>query len=407
MVQVKTVLFTWEIGQGFGHVMPLLPIARELKAQEHRIVFALRDVRAAGALLKAEGFTVLQAPTHPDQFFPAGGPQPQTMADILEIFGFSSTKNLSGLVAAWEGLFSVCCPDVVVASYAPLSLLCARKAGIPTVLMALPFELPSQAHPSPVIRTGKNPNNSSVDDRVVATVNKVFGVRAINTVYEIFKADKTFIMSFPELDFLHSRLQVEYCGSFFVSDVGVDPLWPSRDGKRVFAYLHTALPNIDALRLAIINSPYSYSIFLRGADAELISNWQAPNVCVTSNVAKLSMALPSCDAVLSYGGNGFVSACLLAGKPLVFFVRDLECYLTARQVVKLGAGILPQPQSANGVIAALVQVLQETSYKTAANNFAASQLLQCSSKAVKTVIDAILRLIFTNVDEVPVADEIG
>lgn len=407
MVQAKTVLFTWEIGQGFGHVMPLLPIARELKAQGHRIVFALRDVRAAGALLKAEGFTVMQAPTHPDQFFPASGPQPQTMADILEIFGFASGKNLSGLVAAWEGLFSVCCPDVVVASYAPLSLLCSRNAGIPTVLMALPFELPSPAHPSPVIRTSNSPNSSLVDDRVVATVNKVFGVQAINTIHEIFTANKTFIMSFEELDFLHPRQKVEYCGSFFVTDVGVSPQWPNRDGKRIFAYLNTELPNLDALRLAIVDSPYSYCIMLRGADAKLITKWQAENVCVSSDVTKLSMALPSCDAVLSYGGHGFVSACLLAGKPMVFFVRNLESYLTARQVGKLGAGILPRPQSTDGVVAALAQVLQETSYKTAAENFAKSKLMQSSSSAVKTVTDAIVSAMFSRAAAELVSDVIG
>jgi hypothetical protein len=72
----RTVLFTWEIGQGFGHVLPLLPVARELKSRGCNVIFALRDVRGAGALLKREEFTVLQAPTHPDQFFPARGPQP-------------------------------------------------------------------------------------------------------------------------------------------------------------------------------------------------------------------------------------------------------------------------------------------------------------------------------------------
>jgi UDP:flavonoid glycosyltransferase YjiC (YdhE family) len=392
-VQAKTVLFTWEIGQGFGHVMPLLPVARELKAQGHRVTFALRDVRAAGALLKAEGFTVLQAPTHPDQFFPANGPQPQTMADILEIFGFASGKNLSGMVAAWEGLFSVCRPDVVVASYAPLSLLCARHAGIPTVLMALPFELPSPAHPSLVIRTGKTPNSSATDDRVISTVNKVFGLQAVNTIYEIFKADKTFIMSFPELDFLYPRQQVEYCGSFFVTDVGASPQWPSREGKRIFAYLNTGLHDLDSLRNQIQASQHSYCIFLRGADASLIAKWLAPNVYVSGDVVMLDEALAGCDAVLSYGGNGFVSASLLAGKPLVFYVRDLEAYLTARQVAKMGAGLLPQPQTAFGVLSGLDQVLNESSYKNAGENFAQLQLARHAPKAAKVVAGAILKTV--------------
>lgn len=394
MVPAKTVLFTWEIGQGFGHVMPMLPIARGLKALGHRVFFALRDVRAAGVLLKAESFTVLQAPSHPDQFFPANGPQPQTMADILEIFGFSSSKNLSGLAAAWEGLFSVCCPDVVVASYAPLSLLCARNAGISTVLLALPFELPAPAHPSLVIRTGNSPMNALADDRVILAVNKVFGTISINTVHEIFKADTTFIMSFPELDYLYPRQQGEYCGSFFVTDVGSSPQWPNHDGQRIFAYLHTGLPNLEQLRLAIHGSPHSYCIFFRGANLNLIAHWQASNVFVSNDVVRLNEVLHLCDAVLSYGGHGFVSACLLAGKPLVFFVRDLESFLTAGQVVKLGAGILPQPQSAGGIVNALTLVLQDKAYQDAAADFAQSKRSQNSSDAAKIVIDKVSKAMF-------------
>ena len=371
--------------------MPLLPIARELKERGHRVTFALRDVRAAGALLKAEGFTVLQAPTHPDQFFPANGPQPQTMADILTIFGFASNNHLKGLIAAWEGLISVCCPDVVVASYAPLSLLCARKATIPTVLMALPFELPSQTHPSPNIRTGKTPENRVADERVISAVNQAIGGNAISTVHDIFRADKTFLMSYPELDMLNPREQVEYCGSFFISDVGISPQWPIQAGKRVFAYLHADLPSLDSLRLAIQSSPYSYSIVLRGADTSLVSKWQAPNVCVSAKLVRLDHSLPACDAVLTYGGNGFASACLMAGKPMVFFVRDLESYLTARQVARLGAGILPQPQSASTVMAALEHVLQTPIYTTSASNFAQSKLSETGLNPTKVVAEAVIK----------------
>lgn len=402
---LKSVLFTWEIGQGFGHVMPLLPIARELKARGHRIAFALRDVRAAGALLKAEGFTVIQAPTHPDQFFPANGPQPQTMADILEIFGFASSRNLSGLVAAWEGLFSLCSPDVVVASYAPLSLLCAGSAGIPTVLMALPFELPSSTHPSPVIRTGKTPNTTAADDRVISNVNKVFGLQSVSTIHEIFKADKTFIMSFPELDSLYPRPQVEYCESFFVTDVGVSPKWPSRQGKRIFAYLNSELPNLEALRSAIHNSIHSYCIVLRGASDTLIEKWRAVNVCVSAEVIKLNTALPQCDAVLTYGGHGLVSACLLAGKPMTFLIRDLEPYLNAMQVVKIGAGVMPQPQTIASIMTGLDQILQNPSFKNAAVNFAQSRssvpLLQLSKLVADRIERTMARQTATELSSAP------
>jgi len=389
----KSILLTWEIGQGFGHVLPLLPIAREFKAQGHHVLFALRDVRQAGALLKEEGFTVLQAPSHPDQFFPARGPQPQTMADILKIFGFTSKSVLSGLVAAWQGLFAVCKPDVVIASYAPLSLLCARQAGIPAILMALPFELPASAHPSPPLRAGGPVPDGQVDERIIQTVNTVFSENLVESVHGIFHATKVFLMSFPELDAFGPRENAEYCGNLFVTDVGRAPVWPkSGTSYKVFAYLNASLPDLAGLREKIHASPHSYCIFLRGADESILREWQSPNVVATSEAVCLNQAFQDCHAVLSYGGAGFISASLLAGKPIVFYVRNLEAYLSARQVARLGAGILPTPQSPSAAMTGLDQILSNESFAEAAQLFARKHKGHSVQEAANKIVAATLQI---------------
>ena len=364
-----TVLFTWEIGHGFGHVMPVMPVARTLQSQGHRVIFALRDVRAAGALLRGMGFTVLQAPAHPDRFFPADGPQPQTMADILTIFGFASQQHLSGLVAAWRGLLGLCQPDAIVASYAPLSLLCARLIGIPAVLMALPFELPARQHPSPLLRTGLSPRSAAVDDRVIATVNAVMGVDYVSSVYDVFKADATYLMSFPELDAFGPR-ETNYCGSFVVTDTGIEAQWPQGPGQKVLVYLRANRPNLEAIRQALHASALRYCVVIGNAREALLATWQAPNVWATAEVVRIDHALERCDAVLSSGGNGFLSASLLAGKPIVCHTQDLEPYLTAQQVVNMGAGILPYPATAKNIMQSIYKVLKHPQYTEAAAQFA-------------------------------------
>ena len=171
----RTALLTWEIGLGFGHIMPMLPMARELKLRGWRVVFALRDVREAGAMLKSEGFAVLQAPFHPDRLIPRHQPQPQSMADVLALFGFANERHLSGLHHAWQGLLDALRPDLLIASYAPLSLLCARQRGISTLLLALPFELPPAQHPLPAFRNPAQAMNGATDEKIIQTVNRQAG----------------------------------------------------------------------------------------------------------------------------------------------------------------------------------------------------------------------------------------
>ncbi len=349
--------------------MPMLPVARALQAQGHRVIFALRDVRAAGALLQGMGFTVLQAPAHPDRFFPATEPQPQTMADILAAFGFASQQHLSGLVAAWRGLFNLCQPGAVVASYAPLSLLCARHIGIPTVLLALPFELPINLHPSPLLRTGLPPPSAAVDDRVIANVNAVMVADCVGSVYDVFKADATYLMSFAELDAFGPR-ELNYCGSFVVTDTGIEAPWPPGPGRKVLVYLNAALPNLDALRQALQASAHRYCVVLGNVSADELARWQAPNMWATADVVRFDHALAQCDAVLSSGGNGFISASLLAGKPIVCHTQNLEPTLTARQVVKLGAGLLPRPATAQHILQSIHKVLEQPQFAGAAAQFA-------------------------------------
>lgn len=124
---MSSIVFTWEIGQGYGHVMPLLAVARALKGQGHTVSFALRDVRGVGHALAGEGFGVMQAPYHPDRFIKAEEDQPRSMADVLTLFGFGDLRHLQGLQAAWFSLLSQCQADW---QRPPCCRCCARAPGL-------------------------------------------------------------------------------------------------------------------------------------------------------------------------------------------------------------------------------------------------------------------------------------
>lgn len=348
----------------------LLKIARELKKQGGRIVFALRDVRDAGKLISEEGMEVIQAPTHPDKFFPANAPQPQTMADILMIFGFADAKHLSGLLAAWQSVFDLVKPDLVLANYAPLSLLAARLAGIPIAKVCIPFEVPPSIHPAPPFRPTKGPNLGTSDATVISTVNTVFGPDTISAVHQIFESNKTFFVTFEELDYFGPRTNATYLGALFSEDEGDAAQWRgSGTAKRVFGYLNPGLPGFESLRLALQASPHNYSIVLRDVDENEVKRWNSGNVVATNKHVNLQSAIDACDAVVSHGGLGFTTAALLAGKPLVFHVRQFEQLLTASQVTKLGAGLHKQTRDVQTTLSALDQVLSTPRFTEIAQVF--------------------------------------
>ena len=48
-------LFAWELGGDYGHLARLLPVALELRARGHEVVFAVRDLMGAEKLLTPHG----------------------------------------------------------------------------------------------------------------------------------------------------------------------------------------------------------------------------------------------------------------------------------------------------------------------------------------------------------------
>lgn len=344
------VLFTWELGQNSGHVLPALPILQQLKAQGHEVVLALRDVRTLPALLVPYGFKVLQAPAHPDVMLDPTGPQPQTMADILVVFGFGSPTVLGGLVHAWNQLMDLVQPDVLIASYAPLSLLVARSRGLRTNLLALPFELPPKQHPLPPFRPGTAPPEAPQDEKIVATVNEVFSEApiplGIGQVHEIFAADWTGVMAFREFDY-HVRENVEYLGAMYPPELPstTEPEWSvhptGKDRPRVFVHLHPMLPQFEAIRRELPMIDASFFVVIADAPMEVVNSWHGGNIRATSRRVGLAQILRQTDAVLCYGGLSTVLASAMAGKPMIFVPRDLEQILTSLRAAAQGLGAFP------------------------------------------------------------------
>ncbi len=378
----RRVLFTWELGQNSGHVLPALRLLQELRAQGCEVFVALREVQSLAVLLRSYGFVVLQAPAAADVLLRPSDPQPRSLADVLALVGFASPATLANLLAAWHDLFDLVHPDVVVASYAPLSLLLARLRGLRTALLAFPMELPTRQSPLPALRPGDPRPPTGADAVVVGSLREALrqaGPAAqppIEAVHQLFDADIRVLTTLPEFDFVPRTMARDgpyvYAGATAPPDLlGAEPAaWPTAPGPRVFATLHARLPHIERIRQELRAAPFSTLLVLADASAQERQRWASPSLRVVSRRVGLQNALAHADALLCYAGHSTVCAAAVAGKPMVLVPRDFEQTMTALHAVRHGLAAVPRWDTPHPIATALASLLGDPRLARARTAFA-------------------------------------
>ena len=121
---MATVLFTWELGAGLGHMLPMLRPFEALVRRGHRVYVALRELSRAAAVFGRSGAMYLQAP------FRSSGrnhyPHTASFAHVMANVGFGDEGELYGLACAWRNLMQFVRPDVIVFDHSPTALLASR-----------------------------------------------------------------------------------------------------------------------------------------------------------------------------------------------------------------------------------------------------------------------------------------
>ena len=108
---------------------------------------------------------------------------------------------------------------------------------------------------------------------------------------------------------------------------------------------------------------------------------------------RLDQALAECDAVFNFGGAGLNSASLLAGKPVVNCLHQLEASLNAQQVARLGAGLIVRSPTPQAILQALQLVTTEPQFAQAARHFANRYPHHSPEQASKGIVAQALRLV--------------
>jgi len=368
------VLLTWELGAGLGHLVPLAAMGRELTQAGHECAYALRDLGHAHVLLDVPRTRLYQAPLLlPER---RGGEIAWTYADILANIGYRDPAPLTGLLAAWRGIYANFKPDLIVFDHAPTAQAAARGLNIPTVLLARSgFTIPPAITPMPRVRSGNSNGGSRAQDleretavtRVLNAAFESLDIPPLECVGQLFDAGARILLSVPELDAYGPRDNVEYWGPLETAG-GAPPEWPTTNGPKIFAYLR-AFQTRPALLDALRASGASVVAHISGMEPAECAQQSSNTMKISPQIIDVRRALAECDLVVTHGGS-LVASALVAGKPLLMLPLHLEQQLTASAVETLGAGLSAPRLLPEGMRNKLDRLLREPAFGAAARAFA-------------------------------------
>jgi len=391
------ILFTWELGGGLGHLLPIRQLCDHLS--NHEVYFAARDLQFTQQIFAGSDVKILVAPAiqHTAQDAIAS---PRCFSHILFNCGFGNQETLYSLVNSWRNYYDLIQPDVVVFDHSPAALLASRDQAFKKVNMGSGFFCPPIQHPfGPFF-----PDSISADDlnefvenesKVLAIANTVLAhshTEPLNVLSDLYRdIDKSLLMTWPEFDhFPHGRND-EYLGVRSAGK-GKKPQWPQLPGKRIYAYLRP-FDYLESVLKSIRASNQPTIVYSNAINQELLDKYQSDNICFEKELLDLQQVAEQSDFAITYASHDTCAQLMLAGCPVLMIPLQKEQHILTTQAVKTGACLGALPFQKEQILAAMNQLANDTSFKSAAmalsEKYSAMNKRSAQEKAVE-IIKALL-----------------
>lgn len=372
------IVFCWELGSNLGHISQFSNLAQALKDSGHELYFICRELHLAETVFgPGSGLHFLQAPLFPLTIKTSRSPY--TYSEILQCNGYANTSALHYMIKAWRSLFQLIQPNLLVCDYAPTALLAAKDLTIPKVEIGTSFSVQALTTPMSCLDSHQNislTQRQKADDIALSAINSALSqesLRPLKAVKDIFADTRQWLLTYPELDSVKERHNVQYMGAIIPEKRhGTMPNWQSKKEKtKVFGYLRSAYINLENILSYLRKSDFEVKLFIAGATAKLIQTYQSAHLEISQSPYNISSAIAHCDFVISHGGSATPLEALLAGKPSLLFPQYGEQAIYARQFEKMHYGLAATANSSEQEIGVLMTTLsQEKRFQQAAEDFA-------------------------------------
>ena len=368
---MANILIAWELGAGTGHLHKLANVGGLLARRGHRVTYAAHHTEDARQLLP---------PSSSIRPAPHARPRPQSgplvsYADILAGNGYSAEDALEPLLQRWRAVTREARADRVVADHAPTALLAARCEGIPAASLGSGFLIPPHESPLPPFDWVTPPSRTAlkrVERTVHATVNAVLtraGAHPLEKLADLLAPEERFLLTHPRLDHYPRRPAHEtYWGLLTSSREQPDQPWPPGTGPCVLGYLRTEQKGFEPLLRALGRMKVRALIHAPDCPEGLARQLAAPHLRLTREPLNLHRLAAECDFGVGYGGPGFVTDLLRAGKPLLLAPIHMEQAMLTRRLFDQGCAEMAPPHwGEDDFVEALSRLIEEPSWSRQAD----------------------------------------
>ncbi len=296
-------LLVWELGDNLGHAGKLIRIGEELAKRGVKVFIALQDTLKAAPFLTNPDITLLAAPYGRIRPQRPAGPRQAVLsyADDVALCGYHRPPELAAMIRAWDGLFDLVQPDLLLADSAPTALLAAQARPFVKVVTGMGYSVPPCATPMPPFRYWEPEDMEELQNRearllsVINAAQAMLGRPPFAAFQDILRSDAQLISTFAELDHYPQRDAGEYVGPFFMSDRGAAVQWHGRQDRKIFAYLYpdrksfgNALEALKLLRQDVI-------LVAPGIASDLAQPYQSPHLRIHAAPVQLEGLFAQAD----------------------------------------------------------------------------------------------------------------
>lgn len=337
------VLFAWERGNNLGHISGLVALSRKFTQANAKPVWAMPTAKRRLIPSDLMFDDIREAPTLsplPD----SPRRRPCSYAEVLALQGFGNRPALQAGLGEWRQLLEETAPALVVVDGAPTAQLAAYLFGRKCVQISNGFDAPPSYCPpfgyglrGPMINEGNRRLIADID-RNISDAATLLGGRQGASLAGCLEETTRLVARVAEADPYGVRNDVSYVGPVTWPGTTESAVWPASGENRpkVFAYLRGPVAQGTVRGLAEAGA----SVLCFCPDRQLEGKSLGPFVRVVGIPVSMEEVFRQAVAVASYGATTLVCQTLLAGLPQLIVPADVEKWMVAQQLVRIGAGVM-------------------------------------------------------------------